>query len=656
MTYIGGTEIPFEEATPDAPQRGAQRPGPTFARTPWASLGAMYSATLGIVAAIRARECTGKGQHVATSLLQGALGAVALNWQRVERHDEMYWMWPVDARSVEGLFECSDGRWVHHWTVRPRWVLAAAAGDSLVENPLDTAYRDDPDRIPMDPAGLLAVLAFQPLLAEAFAKFPSDQWVKAGAAAGVGVALVRTPEEALRDPRFLADGCVVVVNDPEVGAIRHVGPVIEFSATPSRVRGPSPRVGEHTDDVLAEAAVTTSPPAAREPTQPKLPHPLAGIRVLDMGLGVAGPYTGRALADLGADVIKVNALHDKFWSATHMGLGTNRGKRSIAIDLKNPRGREVLERLLSTADVFTTNWRPGAAARLGLDYETLHARYPRLVYCNTRGYEKGARSDLPGTDQTASALTGSEWEDSAAGTGNPPVWSRSSMGDTGNALLAAIGITAALGLRERTGDGQSVATSIVNACLLQTAYAWIPDTGPAPDWGHVDAGQYGLSPYYRIYHCAGDTWLCVAALAPAHRIALITTLGQADVTTDAVDLKPDSLEHAFSSRSASVWFADLDDAGVPVEVVDETFARTVFDSPTARDAQLVATTSNGYVGRFEDPGLLVNFSETPGVIQRGSCGAGEHSRELLLESGYSPGEVDELVTVNAILDAPFADQ
>ena len=125
--------------------------------------------------------------------------------------------------------------------------------------------------------------------------------------------------------------------------------------------------------------------------------------MLDLGLGVAGPFTGRALADLGADVIKVNALHDTYWAGTHMGLGTNRGKRSIALNLKDEKGREVLEKLIATADVVATIG--GRAQRLASGSTTSRCgeRYPRLIYCNTRGYEKGARSELPGTDQNAAA-------------------------------------------------------------------------------------------------------------------------------------------------------------------------------------------------------------------------------------------------------------
>ena len=241
-----------------------------------------------------------------------------------------------------------------------------------------------------------------------------------------------------------------------------------------------------------------------------LAHPLAGIRVLDLGLGVAGPFTGRALADLGADVIKINALYDKYWNGTHMGLGVNRGKRSIALNLKDPDGREVLEKLLQRSDVITLNWRPGAAARLGLDYETLRDRYPRLVYCNTRGYEKGPRSDLPGTDQNAAAMTGTEWEDGACDAGNPPLWSRSNMGDTGNALLAAIAIAIALYHRDKTGEGQAVSTSIVNAGtsahVLRVDPCGRRRNRTGGTWTAISSGSPPTTGCIRARSASGSSW------------------------------------------------------------------------------------------------------------------------------------------------------
>ncbi len=625
----------------------------------WPSIGATYSAALGIAAALRAREVTGVGQRVTTSLMQGALASVSLVWQRVENPDApLYWMWPVDSRSIEGLYECADGKWVHHWTVRPRWVFASAEQDELGAVGLDTSYRDDPDRVSMEADGLLTGMFLHPLLAEAFKKFPARAWEQAAEAAGLGVTVVRSPGEALADELFLADGCVVEVDDPEVGPIRHAGSLLDFSATPGAISGPSPRSGQHTDEVLAEARRAEGAVAAPGPEGQHLDHPLEGVRVLDLGLGVAGPFTGRVLADLGADVIKVHALHDTYWAGTHMGLGTNRGKRSIALNLKDVGGRTALDKLIERADVVTVNWRPGAAARLGIDYETLRQRYPRLVYCNTRGYEKGPRSDLPGTDQNAAALTGSEWEDGACDAGNPPLWSRSNMGDTGNALLAAIAIAAALYHRDRTGEGQEVSTSIVNAGLLHSSYAWIHADGSPGDWEHVDGQQYGLSPYYRLYECGDGRWLFLAALSDQERERLGAVMGedgpgvrdgQADNDTVAK-----LLEARFLDRDAAHWFAELDKAGVPVEVVDEAFCRTIFDDADAQDSLLVSKTWAGNVGRFEDPGLLVNVAPARGVIQRGPSLCGEHTRELLKEHGYSDDEVDALATAGAVLDAPVS--
>jgi crotonobetainyl-CoA:carnitine CoA-transferase CaiB-like acyl-CoA transferase len=648
MEFICGRPGPLPEfEAPEGLVRGADRDGPVFPRTPWPSIGAAYFATLGIAAALRARQVSGEGQRVTTSLLQGALAAACLNWQRVENPDApLYWMWPIDSRSIEGLFECSDGKWVHHWTLRPRWVLTAADGDRLAPPEMDGSYRDDPDRVSMEPDGMLTGIFLHEQLAAAFKKFPSDQWVRAAEDAGLGITTVRSPGEALSDKSFLADGCVVEIDDPEIGRIRHAGSLLEFSATPSSVGRPSPRPGEHTDEILREAASKST--ASNEMSEP-LAHPLSGIRVLDLGLGVAGPFTGRVLADLGADVIKVNALHDTYWNGTHMGLGTNRGKRSLAVNLKDPTGREALERLLQVADVITLNWRPGAAARLGLDYETLHARYPALVYCNTRGYEKGPRSDLPGTDQNAAAMTGTEWEDGGCGVGNPPLWSRSNMGDTGNALLAAIAIVAALYHRDRTGAGQAVSTSIVNAGLLHTSYAWIHADGREPDWGHVDGDQFGLSPYYRLYACDRGDWVFLAAVTEEERVRLRSLLPGAPEGDDPERLA-EWLGSYFAGARAAEAFAALDHAGVPIEVVDEHFCRNLFDDPEARRLHLVSQTSSSSVGRFEDPGLLVNVTPAQTVVRGGPCACGEQSREILLGLGYSESEIDAMVENRAILD------
>jgi crotonobetainyl-CoA:carnitine CoA-transferase CaiB-like acyl-CoA transferase len=669
MEAANGRPGPHPEFdAPDDMRRGADRPGPVFPRSTWPSLAAAYLASLGVAAALRAREVTGVGQHVETSLLQGALAAVGLNWQRVEHPDApLYWMWPLDSRAIEGLYECADGRWVHHWVVRPQWVRSVSQGDHLVVPDREHDYRADPDRLGMGPEDLIVGTVLHPVLAEAFRRFPAADWVRVGEESEMGVALVRSPAEALADPAYLTDGCVVEVDDPKLGRIRHVGPVLEFGVTPAAVQGPAPRPGEHTDEVLAEArsgdATVGWAAGPATATVDALPRgPLDGIRVLDLGLGVAGPWGPKVLADLGADVVKVHALHDTFWAGTHMGLGTNRGKRSISLNLKDPRGIAALHALIATADVVATNWRPGAAARLGIDYETLHARFPRLVFCNTRGYERGPRSDLPGTDQTAAALTGVEWEDGACDHGNPPLWSRSGMGDTGNAFLAAIAITQALVHRERTGEGQDVSTSIVNADLFNASYAWLHADGTPGHWDKVDADQFGLSALYRLYETS-DGWLCLAAMTDEHWRALVAATGLDELASDPRFASPAGrraddaalaawLAPYFRERTAAQAWAALDGAGVPAEVVDEDFCRTVFDDPELRARGWISQTWAGGVGRFEDPGVLVDLSATPGSVRRGPCLCGEHTREVLREIGYAEPDIDELVAEHVVLDAP----
>ena len=270
MEFIGGRAGPHAEfGRPEGLVRGADRPGPVFPRTPWPSIGATYLASLGIAAALRARAVTGHGQHVETSLLQGALASVCLNWQRVENPDApLYWMWPVDGRSIEGLYECADGRWVHHWTVRPSWVLSSADSDDLTPATLDGAYRDDPDRVSMEPDGLLTGTFLHPLLEEAFKKFPSDAWVRArrggadgrgaGAFAGGGARRRIVPRRRVRGTRSRI---------PRSGRSATSVRCWSSRPPPGAVQGPAPRSGAHTEEILAEAAAAT-PARAGPPLRP----------------------------------------------------------------------------------------------------------------------------------------------------------------------------------------------------------------------------------------------------------------------------------------------------------------------------------------------------------------------------------------------------
>jgi crotonobetainyl-CoA:carnitine CoA-transferase CaiB-like acyl-CoA transferase len=620
-------EIPWDDV------QGAKRPGPLFPASPWPSLGAFYAASLGINAALRAREVTGRGQHVTTSLLQGALACAGGVWQRAEDTEApMFDSWILCSRSPKGHFPTKDGRWIHNWVPNPRFLLAASAGESLSATP-ELKAKNDPDRFGTAPGELLVMLHYQPQLAEAARRFTADEWTRAAADAGMTIQPVRSPEEALADPLFLADGCVAEVEDPELGRIRMAGVPYRLRTSPGRIRSGAPRAGAHTAEVKAEAARLRAQPAPAPKPGARLGAPLEGITVLDLGLAIAGPYGTQLLSDLGATVIKVNALHDVYWHSNHIAYSANRGKKSIALDLKNERAMQVLRELVARADVVQHNMRYEAAERLRIDDDSLRALNPRLVYCHTRGFETGPREGLPGNDQTGGCLAGVQWEDGGMGRGGRPLWSFTSLGDTGNGFLSAIAIVQALAHRDRTGEGQFCTTSIVNAQLLVSSTVIAHADGTPFERPRLDAMQTGFSPLHRLYECA-DGWLCVAATDDAHARALRRVIGAA---------RDEELEARFRTRSAAEWFAALDAEDVPVEIEDPEFALRLHDDPESQKRRLTVSYQHPFVGRLDQIGLLYGLSETPGRVQGPPLVVGQHTRELMRELGYTDAQVDAAV-------------
>ncbi len=215
---------------------GAERDGPLFSGIPWPSLATFYLATLAISAALRARGITGRGQHVATSIMQGVLCSTLGGWQRVEKPDSPHFQtWVIDPRAPKGFFRCSDGRWTHHWVPLPGFVLGASTGDHLEIAPGVESPRRSGTRISTDAEDMVLLHHYTPLMAEAVARFSSDEWVELAGEIGVPVQPVRAPEEALLDPLLVADGCVGEVVDPQIGAVRQVGQVYRLAACPNQL-------------------------------------------------------------------------------------------------------------------------------------------------------------------------------------------------------------------------------------------------------------------------------------------------------------------------------------------------------------------------------------------------------------------------------------
>ena len=378
---------------------GAPRTGPIFTYTPWLSMGSAFLATTAISAALYARTTTGRGQHVETSLLQSAISLTASKWMRAEHNDAPYFRsWIYDRRANKGFFRCSDGRWTEQWVPNPRFVLSSSEGDRLEVDPNTGRLRDDPDRVPPDPENIVVLAHYFEPMAAAMARFPSEAWVEAAAQAGVPLQPVRTPEEALSDPALLAESAVVEVDHPEHGRLRQAGILYHLSRTPGAAGRPVPLAGQHNHEIRAEATAASFQrrPALAPPSPTSLKGPLEGVTVLDLGFAVAGPFGTQVLADLGADVIKVNGFRDPWWHAMHIAYGCNRNKRSIGIDLKTADGQAVLHRLLVGADVVHSNMRRGRSPtpppRRGQRPGSKSADH-LLPY---QGFRKGSSVGLPG--------------------------------------------------------------------------------------------------------------------------------------------------------------------------------------------------------------------------------------------------------------------
>ncbi len=646
LNRLAGRDDPFPDL--DIPYdwvQGAPRPGPLFPASHWPSLGAFFSASVGISAAIRARGLTGRGQKVETSLMQGALAGAAGVWMRAENIDpDGFDSWILGSKAPKGHFECKDGKWIHNWVPNPRFIMQASEGDTLNATP-DLTVQNDPDRFGTGPEELLVMSHYQPILAEAVKKFTAQEWVDAAEKAEMTMQDIRSVEASLADPLFLQDGCVTETEDPTLGRIRTVGTAYKMSKTPGQLGARSPGVGEHTDAVKAEAQkilAEARAEAAAANAGKALKAPLEGVTVLDLGLAIAGPFGTQLLSDLGATVIKINGLYDLFWHRVHIAYMANRGKQSITLNLKDPRAMEVLLKLVDEADVVHHNMRYDAAERLKIDYESLKQRKPDLIYCHTRGFETGKRAGLPGNDQTGACLSGIQYEDGGMARGGKPLWSLTSFGDTGNGFLSAVAVINALYHRDRTGEGQMVDTSIINAALLNTSYAVATPDGKGFERPQIDGMQYGFSAGHRVYEAATG-WLCVVLATEAHWQAMFAATGVEAVAADQRKAQDASLADAFAaalrSASAAEWFAKLDGAGVPVEIVSEDFSLKLHDTPEFQKHQWVVSYDHPVVGKLDQIGLLFSLSDTPGVIQGRPLLVGEHTQQIMGRLGYSEEQI-----------------
>jgi len=381
---------------------------------------------------------------------------------------------------------------------------------------------------------------------------------------------------------------------------------------------------------------------------------LAGVRVLDLTRYLAGPFCTMLLGDHGADVVKVESPRGREFRApgatrdNYFFLSSNRGKRSLVLDLGSAPGRELLLRILPRFDVIVENFRPGVMEALGLAHEALRSRFPRLVVCGISGFgADGPYRDRPGFDQIAQGMSGFMSLTGTAESG--PTRAGIAIADLLAGIFAVQGILLALLERERSGQGQVVHTSLLEAMVgvLSWGAGMHFETGAAPG----PAGQHHplSSPYGRFR--VGDRWLNVAAGSDAIWERLAGALGHPEWLADARfgdalarvrnrDALSGEIETALAGRSVEHWVLVLNAAGVPAGPVLD--VAEVFRDPQVLARRMLVELPHPEVGVFRTTGLPVKLSRSPGRIERRPPLHGEHTDEVLLECGLPRSEIEAL--------------
>ncbi|MBA2304793.1 MAG: CoA transferase [Acidobacteria bacterium] len=393
------------------------------------------------------------------------------------------------------------------------------------------------------------------------------------------------------------------------------------------------------------------------------PKALAGVRVLDVTHVMAGPFCAMVLADMGADVIKVEPPAGDSTRRMAGAVGTdspsfnavNRGKRGLVIDLKQPEGQQALRRLAKTADVLIENNRPGVMARFGLDYQNVVALNPGLIYASISGYgQTGPSAGKGGFDLIAQGVSGI-----MSVTGEPglaPMKAGVPLTDLGAGLFALVGILAALHHRGRTGVGQHIDTSLVEtgiALSLWEAAEYFSGGGiPQP----MGSAAHRMSAPYQAISCA-DGFITLGAANDRLFRQVAELLGHPewvthpDYATDAARVKhraalADKIQAITDARPRSFWIEQFEAAGVPCGPINN-YEEALTD-PHLRARSMVVDVDHPTLGRIRSLGSPIRMSATPPSVCSRAPLLGEHTESVLAEAGFTEDEIAELRRIGVL--------
>lgn len=627
-------------------EQPGHRDGPIFQGLPFASIGAAHLAAIGTVAALYRRHADGVGRHIETSLLDGALVYLSMLWGDADVPPP-----PRDPganRLIARNFRCSDGEiiGVHTGAVGAfgRFVKVVGLQDRIPasEDGLDMGILLTPEQ--------RTVLSED--LPRIFEKQTRGEWLDALRGADICAIPLLEPTDAFDEQQTLHNGMVVRVDDPLIGPVDQVAPAARFADSPAAVN-PAPTPGQ--DDASQIWATAPAKPAISPQVDRR--SLLEGLRVLELGAFYAGPYGSRLLADLGADVIRLETLSgDPNRGLEVIFRGSHAGMRSIAIDLKRPEAEALVERLLTWADVVHNSMRPGVADRIGVGYERARALKPEVVYAYAPGW--GSSGPLAGGQSFAPLISGYVGATSeVSGQFNPPVYPIGNE-DPANGLLGALSMLMGAFHQRRTGEGQYVEHPQLNAALCHVAHIVRRPDGEVLGAMRLDPCQIGFGPLERLYETDGG-WVCVVATTDTEICGLAKVLGVeilADPRFGDVEKRRENqyaLEAVLSDAIGKWKTRELVDAlqvaGVaavePATHNNVAFLRDPENLRTGRSAECPHPTR----GKVREVGLLIRASDVAHVQHRLAPQLGEHNEEVFTALGFSAGDIAALRRERVIL-------
>lgn len=590
-------------------ENDGHRAGPIVYRYRAGSWSAAHLAAAGILARLVERLDSGRGGPAHTSILQGYLAKLPLVWGRNSAgpmpNPPSYPLAPRPAAMQ--LYQCQGGDWLQimdptqqfdYGSMPTMWEVMAEGVD------IDT------------PEGKV----------EAFKRRSAEAWLADLRAADIAVEPAYPMGEVLRHPEVAANGYVVTVDDPDLGPTQQPNAPFHTDADLPLGR-PAPRLGERSAQDWVPHA---TPTAARETSASD--EVLTGVRVLDLGMFLAGPMGPSMMGDMGANVIKVEALTgDRLRFMHRYFQAAARSKRSLALDLTKPEAQPILARLVAWAEVVHHNMRMKGADKLGLSGENIRKLNSDAVFSYVSAYgQRGERGNWPGYDSIFNAIAG--WEFENAGEGNRPVFNRPGTMDVFSAQSCLVGTMAALYAKRTGGPAHHIASSMLGIAAFSQGEVLIGPDGTVSETYHLDSDQTGFGPYHRIFECADGKWIAVAAHTGASRAAMHRVLGE-----DAAQFA-----NAATKVAASELLAALEAEGVPSDlVVFEDAMHRFFDNPHNRELGLISVLPQPLYGDVEQPGAFWNFDDKPVQLTRCCPAVGEHSDEILREIGYSDAEIAE---------------